>query len=56
MCDKNCNNCEYKEINVGREGHCYMFRVEPEDYCGQFVFSQQAQREMSIALNSIQLE
>jgi len=38
MNTKNCSNCEYKRIesNVGSEGHCYMFKQEPDSDCAQF--------------------
>lgn len=33
MNPNNCATCDYKKLNGNREGHCYMFRDEPEDVC-----------------------
>lgn len=47
MCNQNCQNCYFTEINpLNDAGHCYMFRSEPDGDCAQFKFSRQAQREM----------
>ena len=34
MCNMNCCNCYYRQINPKDDkGHCYMFRHEPEGDC-----------------------
>jgi hypothetical protein len=34
---KDCSNCEYKDLPIHPDIHCYMFRKEPEgNVCGQF--------------------
>lgn len=53
MCDQNCDNCEYKAVNRGRTGHCYMFKLEPEGMCEQFSMSREAIKSMSIDLTTI---
>lgn len=29
----NCEACEYKAMNDGEDGHCYMFKNEPTEVC-----------------------
>ena len=31
----NCDTCDYKRMNVNRDGHCCMFKEQPED-CGHY--------------------
>lgn len=43
----NCNNCYFNAINpVEDQGHCYMFKNEPNGDCKQFKFSDEAKRNI----------
>lgn len=33
----NCTTCQYKRLNAGREGWCYMFRNAPDGECAQYL-------------------
>ena len=54
MCNQKCENCYYTAINNSVDGHCYMFRKEPEGDCSQFKFSEAAKVSMKEALEALE--
>lgn len=55
MCNMNCRNCYYREINPADDsGHCYMFKHEPEGDCLQFKLSKAAVKSAKEMLNQKQ--
>lgn len=54
-CANICSNCVHQEHHDKVEGHCYMFRNEPDGQCMQFKFNSEIQGQFDGTEESVNL-